>query len=95
MNQDGRHSPEAGVLGQHHVDNNAGCHPGVGGVAALLQDTVTRRRRQVMSRGDHMGVTGYQGPKGSNTLSHRTPSFIRLTGAGRYDKSAPKTCQRG
>ena len=77
MNDYGRHSAEAGELGQHHVDGDSGSHPGVGGVATLLQDPVARRRGQVMARGDHVGVTGYQWAECWYTCCHGTPPSLQ------------------
>ena len=54
MDDDGGHAAKVGPLGQHHVQGDTGGHTGVGGVATLRQDPVTRRGRQVMPSRNHV-----------------------------------------
>ena len=61
VDDDGRNSAEARVLGQRHIDDDAGGHARVNGVASLLQDTVAGCRRQVVSGADHVGRAAHQG----------------------------------
>ena len=49
---------KAGVLGQNDVDDDTRSHSGVGGVATLFQDAVSRRRGQVVTGRHHVSGSG-------------------------------------
>ena len=94
VQDDGSHPAETRVLGQRHVDYNPGGYPGVGGVSALLQDAVARGRGQVMSRRDHVGGAGYQGPVASESDSHNTPPVrVSLDLVPRHGRCGPESAR--
>ena len=81
----GGHAAEVGEVRQNDVDGDATRHPGVDGVSALLQDAVARGRRQVVPRGDGVGVPHHRRSIGWNSSCHdnllwgmRTPSEYAL-----------------
>src|SRR5687768_14972042 len=76
VHDDGGHAANAGVLGQDYVEDNPGGYPGVGGVAPLLQNPVTRCCSQIMSGGDCVSGAGYQGSVRFYAYSHSTPPSI-------------------
>ena len=70
VDDDWSHAAKTGVLGQRYVDDNAGRHARVNRVAALLQDTVAGRRRQIVAGADHVRGAAHQGSITVDSNSH-------------------------
>ena len=64
---------EARPLGQHHVDGDAGGHTGIGGVAALFQNSKAGGRGQVVPGRHHVGVPRHRRTVGPNADCHDAP----------------------
>ena len=73
VDDDGRNPAESGPLGQGDVDGNACRNPGIGGVAALLQDAETGGSGQVVAAGDHVLYASHQWTIGPDSNGHGTP----------------------